>query len=77
MKAIHHHTVQYAVQGVSRVYRGLFHCKKCGKKMNADVVGTLNIARKCGAKIPSNVKLHPKSIKIREILIQRKIIPKG
>jgi len=46
-----------------RMYRGLFHCKKCGKKMNADVVGALNIARKYGAKIPSNVKLHPKSIK--------------
>jgi len=56
----------------SRVYRGLFYCKRCGKKMNADVVGALNIARKCGAKIPSNVKLHPKSIKIREtIMIHR------
>jgi len=54
-----------------RIYRGLFHCKKCGKKMNADVVGALNIARKYGVKIPSNVKLHPKSIKIREIIIQR------
>jgi len=40
--------------------------------MNADVVGALNIARKCGVKIPSNIKLHPKSIKIKEILIQRK-----
>jgi len=54
-----------------RVFRGLFHCKKCGREMNADVVGALNIARKYGAKIPSNVKLHPKSIKIREILIHR------
>jgi len=54
-----------------RMYRGLFYCKRCGKKMNADVVGALNIARKCGVKIPSTVKLHPKSIKIREILIQR------
>ena len=43
--------------------------------MNADVVGALNIARKCGVKIPSNVKLHPKSIKIREIIIQRKNNP--
>ena len=61
----------------SRVYRGLFYCKRCGKEMNADVVGALNIARKYGAKIPSNVKLHPKSIKIREtIMIQRKIIPR-
>ena len=55
----------------SRVYRGLFHCKKCGKKMNADVVGALNIARKCDVKIPSNIKLHPKSIKIREIIIMQ------
>jgi len=53
-----------------RIYRGLFYCKKCGKKMNADVVA-LNIARKYGVKIPSNIKLHPKSIKIREILIHR------
>jgi len=59
----------------SRMYRGLFHCKKCGKKMNADVVGALNIARKCGVKIPSNMKLHPKSIKIREILIHSKNNP--
>jgi len=59
----------------SRIYRGLFYCKKCGKKMNADVVGALNIARKCGVKIPSNIKLHPKTIKIREILIRRKNNP--
>ena len=59
----------------SRVYRGLFHCKRCGKKMNADVVGALNIARKYGVKIPLNIKLHPKSIKIREILIHRKNNP--
>ena len=59
-----------------RIHRGLFHCKRCGKKMNADVVGALNIAKKCGVKIPSNIKLYPKSIKIKEILIQRKkIIP--
>jgi len=55
--------------GGRRMYRGLFYCKKCGKKMNADVVGALNIARKCGVKIPSNIKLHPKSIKIRETII--------
>jgi len=54
----------------SRVYRGLFHCKKCGKKMKADVVGALNIAKKYGVKLPSNIKLHPKSIKIKEKLIQ-------
>jgi len=55
-----------------RIYRGLFHCKRCGKEMNADVVGALNIAKKCGAKIPLMVRLHPKFIKIKEI-----IIPKG
>jgi len=54
-----------------RMYRGLFYCKRCGRDMNADVVGALNIARKCGVKISSNVKLHPKSIKIKEIMIQR------
>jgi len=59
-----------------RMYRGLFYCQRCGRDMNADVVGALNIARKCGVKIPSNVKLHPKSIKIKEILIQRNNNPK-
>ena len=54
-----------------RMYRGLFHCKRCGREMNADVVGALNIARKCGVKIPLNIKLHPRSIKIREIMIHR------
>ncbi len=59
----------------SRVYRGLFYCKRCNRYMNADVVGALNIAKKCGVKIPSNIKLHPKSIKIKEIIIQRKNNP--
>jgi len=54
-----------------RMYRGLFHCQRCGREMNADVVGALNIARKCGVKIHSNIKLHPKSIKIREIIIMQ------
>ena len=53
-----------------RVCRGLFYCKRCGREMNADVVGALNIARKCGVKIPLNIKLHSKSIKIKEKLIQ-------
>jgi len=72
-----HNTSSYCpICGIrgSRMYRGLFYCKKCGKKMNADVVA-LNIARKCGVKIHSNIKLHPKSIKIRETIIQKKIIP--
>jgi len=55
-----------------RMYRGLFYCKRCNRYMNADVVGALNIARKCGVKIPSNVKLHPKSIKIKEIIILKR-----
>ena len=55
-----------------RIYRGLFYCPRCGRYMNADVVGALNIAKKYRIKIPSNIKLHPKSIKIKEILIQRK-----
>ena len=32
-------------EGVRR-YRGLFYCLKCGKVINADVVGVLNIAKK-------------------------------
>ncbi|HDJ89540.1 MAG TPA: hypothetical protein ENG40_02470 [Thermoprotei archaeon] len=47
-----------------RIYRGLFYCPRCSRYMNADVVGCLNIARKYGVKIPKNIKLHPKFIKI-------------
>jgi len=36
-----------------RITRGLFYCPKCNKVMNADVVGCLNIAKKCKAIIPS------------------------
>ncbi len=36
-----------------RKYRGLFYCHRCGKVVNSDVVGVLNIAKKCGAIIPS------------------------
>ena len=67
-----HNTSSYCpICGVrgSRMYRGLFYCKRCDREMNADVVGALNIARKYGVKISSNIKLHPKSIKIKEILI--------
>ena len=37
----------------NRRHRGLFYCPNCDKIMNADVVGVLNIAKKCGAIIPS------------------------
>jgi len=36
-----------------RITRGLFYCPKCNKVMNADVVGCLNIARKCNVIIPN------------------------
>ncbi len=36
-----------------RITRGLFHCPKCNQIMNADVVGCLNIAKKCKAIIPN------------------------
>ncbi len=36
-----------------RVTRGLLYCPECNKVMNADVVGCLNIAKKCKAIIPS------------------------
>ena len=31
-----------------RIYRGLYMCRKAGKKINADVNAALNIARKLG-----------------------------
>jgi len=46
-----------------RMYRGLFYCKKCGKKMNADVVGTLNIAKKMWSK---NTLKHKATSKIHK-----------
>jgi len=36
-----------------RIKRGLFKCPKCNQVMNADVVGVLNIAKRCKAIIPS------------------------
>ncbi|MCD6369833.1 MAG: transposase, partial [Thermoproteales archaeon] len=36
-----------------RRHRGLFYCPNCDKVMKADVVGVLNIAKKCGTIIPS------------------------
>jgi len=36
-----------------RITRGLFYCPKCNQIMNADVVGCLNIAKKCKAIIPN------------------------
>ncbi len=32
-----------------RITRGSFYCPKCNQIMNADVVGCLNIAKKCKA----------------------------
>ena len=37
-----------------RMTRGLFYCPECNKIMNADVVGSLNIAKKCRAIIPNS-----------------------
>ena len=36
-----------------RITRGLFYCPKCNQIVNADVVGCLNIAKKCKAIIPN------------------------
>jgi putative transposase len=34
-----------------RIYRGLYECKKTGKKINADIDAALNIARRLGRRI--------------------------
>ena len=36
-----------------RITRGLFSCYKCNQVINADVVGCLNIAKKCKVIIPN------------------------
>jgi putative transposase len=40
-----------------RVYRGLYICKKTGKKINADINAALNIARSLGCKIKITKKI--------------------
>jgi len=40
-----------------RIYRGLYECKKTGKKINADVNAALNIARKLGHRIRLTKKI--------------------
>jgi len=37
----------------TRIFRGLFHCPRCNKVINADVVGALNIAWKNGTITPN------------------------
>jgi ribosomal protein L37AE/L43A len=34
-----------------RIYRGLYECKKTGRKINADINAALNIARRLGHRI--------------------------
>ena len=40
-----------------RIYRGLYECKKTGKKINADINAALNIARKLGHRIRLTKKI--------------------
>jgi putative transposase len=45
-----------------RIYRGLYECKKAGKKINADINAALNIARKLGHRIRIARKIESYSI---------------
>jgi len=45
-----------------RIYRGLYECKKTGKKINADINAALNIARKLGHRIRIARKIESYSI---------------
>ena len=40
-----------------RIYRGLYICRKTGKKINADVNAALNIARKLGHRVRVSRKI--------------------
>jgi len=40
-----------------RIYRGLYICRKTNKKINADINGALNIARRAGYKITISRKI--------------------
>jgi putative transposase len=45
-----------------RKYRGLYECKKTGKKINADINAALNIARRLGYRIEISRKIESYSI---------------
>ena len=45
-----------------RIYRGLYECKKTGKKINADINAALNIARRLGHRIRIARKIESYSI---------------
>jgi ribosomal protein L37AE/L43A len=45
-----------------RIYRGLYECKKTGKKINADINAALNIARRLGRRIRISRKIESYSI---------------
>jgi len=45
-----------------RIYRGLYICRKTGKKINADINASLNIARRLGYKITITRKIESYSI---------------
>ncbi len=40
-----------SIHSNGRIYRGLYMCKKTGKKINADLNSTSNIARRLGHKV--------------------------
>ena len=40
-----------------RIYRGLYICKKTGKKINADINAALNMARRLGHRIKIAIKI--------------------
>ncbi|MFZ8824492.1 MAG: hypothetical protein ACO2O0_10180, partial [Desulfurococcales archaeon] len=45
-----------------RKHRGLYECKKTGKKINADINAALNIARRLGYRIEISRKIESYSI---------------
>jgi len=60
----------FCASGGVRRHRGLFYCQRCGKAVNADVVGVFNIAKKDGAIIPSPSKDRDNGVVAHPLLLR-------
>jgi putative transposase len=61
-----------------RIYRGLYECKKTGRKINADINVALNIARRLGHRIRIARKIesyHVTHIGVKPLIPRQRATP--